>query len=145
MAQSLLILTNTPALGLALRHSARHALGDDISLASMTYQESIALLTPRRIQETDMFILDLFRDYPGGLRAEGVVLAQRWLPRTPCLIVSPLYLAHELQCPAYWDVAAEDSLIARIRQIRDAPFLCRRNFERLTQRFERYLALPPQH
>ena len=145
MPRSILIITDKPALGTALTHAARIASSDEDSVHTMIYRETIALLTPERIRETDFFILDLFREYPGGTRAEGITLARRWMPRTPCLIISPLYLSAEIGCPGYWDVSATDTLPERIEHILSRPHLCSRGFDRLTSRFSDYLELPPQH
>ncbi len=145
MPDSILILTNTKALGSALMLAAKAAVKDERAIFAMTYQESIALLTPQRIRETGFFILDLFRDYPGGSRAEGIVLARRWMPRTPCLIVSPLYLSRQIDCPGYWDVEANDTLPERISHILVNPHLCRRGLNELERLFSTHLKLPPQH
>jgi hypothetical protein len=125
--------------------SVRTAVGRDVPVFSITYTESLALLTPQRVEETDLFILELFRDYPGGHRAEGVVLAERWRYRKPFLIVAPLHVAHQVQCLGYWDTAAEDSLVGRIRRILSFPERCNEGFERIQERFAQMLALPPQH
>lgn len=145
MSDSILILTNTKALGSALMLAAKAAVKDKRAIFAMTYQESIALLTPQRIRETGFFILDLFRDYPGGSRAEGVVLARRWMPRTPCLIVSPLYLSRQIDCPGYWDVEANDTLPERISHILINPYLPAQGLEKVEKCFSNYLKLPPQH
>ncbi len=145
MSDSILILTNTKALGSALMLAAKAAVNDERPIFAMTYQESIALLTTQRIRETGFFILDLFRNYPGGQRAEGIVLAKRWMPRIPFLVVSPLYLSAKLGCPGYWDVSADDPLTERMRQISFDPQICIRGFEKLEQSFSGYLELPPQH
>lgn len=142
---SCLIITNHEPLGLSLTRVARAAVGQDAPVFSITYAESLALLTPQRIKETDLFILELFRDYPGGRRAEGVVLAERWRYRKPFLIVSPLYLAQQIQYPGYWDTAAKDSLTDRIHHLYNSPQQCNEGFDRMKARFMRMLELPPQH
>ena len=142
---SYLILTNTEPLGLSLIRAVRTAAGNDVPAFAMTYAESIVLLNPQRIEETDFFILDLFRDYPGGRRAEGIVLAERWLHRKPFLVISPLYLAEKISCPGYWDISSSDSLIDRIIHIASSPHLCIEGFEVLKNRFTQLLTLPPQH
>ncbi len=142
---SCLIITNNELLGLSLTRVARAAVGQDAPVFSITYAESLALLTPQRIRETDFFILELFRDYPGGRRAEGVVLAKRWMYRKSFLIVSPLHVSQQIQCPGYWDTEAKDSLVDRIHQIMSTPRYCNEGFDRMKERFMRMLELPPQH
>lgn len=125
--------------------TVRAAVGRDLPVYSITYAESLALLTPTRVEETELFILELFRDYPGGCRAEGVVLAERWRYRKTFLIVAPLHVAHQIKCPGYWDTAAEDPLVERIRHILSFPQQCNAGFEKVQERFAQMLALPPQH
>nr|VFJ45720.1 MAG: hypothetical protein BECKDK2373C_GA0170839_101243 [Candidatus Kentron sp. DK] len=142
---SCLILTDSEALGLSLTRVLRATMGRDTSIVSITYAESPALLTPRRIEEANLLVLDLFREYPGGIRAEGVVLAERWMYRKPFLIVSPLYISQQLRCPGYWDIEAEDSLVDRVQHTLRFPRECTEGFEHVKKRFGRFLALPPQH
>jgi len=85
---STLVITNGEALGMALTRAAQAVLGKHSPVFSITYAETIALLTPQHIKETDFFILELLRTYPGGQRAEGIVLAERLIYRKPFLIVS---------------------------------------------------------
>nr|VFJ43653.1 MAG: hypothetical protein BECKDK2373B_GA0170837_100616 [Candidatus Kentron sp. DK] len=142
---SCLILTDSEALGLSLTRVLRVAMGRDAPVFSLTYAESPALLTPQRIDESDVLVLDLFREYPGGIRAEGVVLAERWMYRKPFLIVSPLSISQQLRCPGYWDIEAEDSLVHRVQHTLRFPRECTEGFEHVKKRFGRFLALPPQH
>jgi len=142
---SCLILTDGEALGFSLTRVLHVATSPEARIFSLTYAESPALLTPQRIDEADLLVLDLFREYQGGIRAEGVVLAERWMRRKPFLIVSALYLSEQLRCPGYWDVAARDSLIDRVQAILRFPRECGNGFERVKARFHRFLALPPQH
>lgn len=142
---SYLIITNREPLGLSMTCAVRAAVGRDVPVFSMTYAESLALLTPQRVKETDFSILDLFRDYPGGRRTEGVVLAERWMYRKPFLVVSPLHVSQQIQCLGYWDTEAKDTLIERIQLILDVPQLCIDGFERMKRGFIRMLELPPQH
>jgi len=144
-APAVLVITNQLPLGHALRVAVETATDQNTRVTSITYKESIALLTPQQFRESDLVVLELFRDYPGGQRAEGVTLAERWLHKTPFLVVSPLFLANRIRCPGYWDVAAEDSIVERIRQNLGNPRLCGENFRDFKTLFSRYLAIPSQH
>ena len=53
--------------------------GHDWALRAMTYENLRALLTPRVMRSTNLFVLDLFRSYSTGLRAEGMAVAQALL------------------------------------------------------------------
>ena len=142
---STLVITNGEALGMALTRSAQSVVGKHSSVFSITYAETIALLTPQRIKETDFFIMELLRTYPGGQRAEAIVLAERLIYRKPFLIVSPLHLARKIHCPAYWDTEAGEPLTDRIRHVLSGPKQCTENFDRLKDSFSGMMALPPQH
>jgi len=142
---SVLIITNHTSLGLALTRSAQSVVEKHSPVFSITYTETMALLTPSRIKETDFFIMELLRTYPGGQRAEGVVLAERLIYRKPFLIVSPLHLAQKIQCPGYWDTEAKDSPVDRIRGLLNFPHQCTEGFERMKANFSRMMELPPQH
>lgn len=140
-----LILTDREPLGEALRRAAQAALGPKATIYTMTYHESIALLTSRRSEETDFAILELFRIYAGGNRAEGLVLAERWKHQRPSLIVSPLHVARELACPGYWDPSDPDPLVDRIRWIAAFPGQANEGRGRLLNHFRGSLDVPPQH
>jgi len=142
---SVLVITNRKALGLALTRTAQSVVGKHSPVFSITYAETIALLTPQRIKETDFFILELLRTYPGGQRAEGIALAERWIYRKPFLIVSPLHLAQKIQCLGYWDAEAKDSPGERIRNILSIPYQCTEGFDRVKSTFSKMMVLPPQH
>nr|VFK24710.1 MAG: hypothetical protein BECKMB1821G_GA0114241_100946 [Candidatus Kentron sp. MB]VFK27022.1 MAG: hypothetical protein BECKMB1821I_GA0114274_10026 [Candidatus Kentron sp. MB]VFK74938.1 MAG: hypothetical protein BECKMB1821H_GA0114242_101247 [Candidatus Kentron sp. MB] len=140
-----LIITDQEALGISLTRILRAVMDRNAQVFSITYAESPALLTPQRINDTDFLVLELFRDYPGGIRAEGLVLAERWMYRKPFLIVSPLHVSREIRCPGYWDTQAKDCLAQRIRYLISAPKECVKRFEQIKERFGRFLTLPPQH
>jgi len=72
------------------------------------------MLSPRLLGGTDLFVLELWRTYPTGLRAEGLAVAEELIrQRARPLVVSPLALGNESGVPWYWDLGSEDSLGAR--------------------------------
>ncbi|CAG1023378.1 hypothetical protein MTYM_02408 [Methylococcales bacterium] len=142
---TVMVITNSEPLSISLINAARLASNPELSAYAITYSESLTFLTPRRVEEIDFFILELFRLYPGGQRAEGLVLADRWKYRKSFLIVAPLYVSHQIRCPGYWDAAAEDSLVERIHHIMSFPERCLQGFEKLQERFSQMRNLPPQH
>lgn len=142
---SFLIITNQEPLGLSLTRVVQKTVGQDTPVFPITYDKSPTLLSPLRMKNTDFLILDLFRDYPAGRRAEGIILAERWLFRKPFLIVSPLHIALTLECPGYWDTQSSDNLDERISHILNTPRSCNEGFDRVKVLFSRLLKLPPQH
>lgn len=111
---------------------------------AITYQECEIQLG-HLVGETDLFILELFRHYPGGMRAEGVTLAQRLALRGKAsLIVSPLYVPalHQL---GYWDVACADTLEEHIQKFVANPGFAMEKLDELVNYFGGLLDIPPQH
>lgn len=122
---------------------ARKCVAPDHALA-ITYRECEVQLG-HLVEETDLFILELFRHYPGGTRAEGVTLAQRLALRGKAsLIVSPLYVP-ALQQSGYWDVACGDTLEERIQKFVANPRLALEKLDELAKYFGAFLEIPPQH
>jgi hypothetical protein len=143
--QNILVITNSVELGCSIQRILCVHFAATAAVFSVTYPESKVLLTPQRVEETSLFVVELFRPYAGGLRAEGLVLADRWRRRKPSLVVSPLYLAGELHCPGYWDAASEDTLVARVEQIVRFPERCFQGFDGVYRCFKPMLKLPSQH
>ena len=74
--------------------------GDRWRIRHVTYEGFRGLLSERLLRETDLFVLDLWRTYPTGLRAEGGAVAEE-LAKQRCrsLIVSPLCLKLDHRLP----------------------------------------------
>ena len=142
---NVVVITDSTELGRWIQRILDLRFAATAAVFSITYSESNVLLTPDRIKETSLFVLELFRSYPGGLRAEGLVLADRWRRHKPCLVVSPLHLAAELRCEGYWDTASEDTLAARAERIVRLPERRYGGFDRMLHCFEPMLKIPPQH
>lgn len=121
-------------------------MGDRAAIFSLIYSNCIRQLTSDLIAQTDLFVLELFRQYPGGLRAEGVALAEKLARRGKrSLIVSPLFLAQHLRCDCYWDVASKDSLAARVARVGTSARPLSTEIKILLDFFAPHLAIPPQH
>lgn len=137
------VITQEPSL----LTSVRMILAQEVEwqVSGILWSQSPALLRPDTLKECDLVVAELFRTYDHGTRAEGVILAERFHGQPPFLIIAPRYRSHEIDCPGYWDVAAEDSLLNRIRSILKNPLAAQQNFERLQAAMSRYLAIPKQH
>lgn len=118
--KSILIITDYQALADSLALVAQSCVPGN-AVTTMTYARIPSELAAR-IPITDAFILGLFRQYPGGLRAEGVALAGILIPRGKrVLVISPLHIPALVDNPAYWDTASKKPLRERIRDIVEAP------------------------
>jgi hypothetical protein len=140
-----LVITERVELGQSIQRLLTQHFAKGVTVFSFTFAESQMFLTPRRIDETGLFVLDLLRPYPGGLRAEGLVLADRLRWRAPSLLVSPLYLSEGLECMAYWDTSCEDTLAARAERLLSGSESSMEGFDRIVDCFERMLRIPRQH
>jgi hypothetical protein len=142
----ILAITNRVELAEAIGRATRIAFTDLCEFTGITYSMCPAHLTPRAIEEADLFVIELLRSYPGGLRAEGVALGRRLAAkRKRVLIVSPLSLASRLSCQCYWDVAADESVSGRITRLFLESTEWVSELERLEAMFLSLLAIPPQH
>lgn len=124
---------------------AIRAVASDIPVTSMLYNECPAMLTAARVGGTTLFVVELLRNYPGGVRAEGVALADQLLSRRkPTLILSPLVLPH-VQGEGYWDTAASDTLSDRVRRLLAVAGRLWPVPQELRAAVAHLMALPPQH
>ena len=141
--KSILILTDHQALADSLLRIVRAVFAEDIVKAS-TYMKTPGILSTR-LTDTDILILGLFRQYPGGLRAEGVALAALLTPRgKKVLVVSPLHIPRLANNPAYWDTASATTLSWRLSHLADCSSQ-RAALVEMQRIFDPTLRIPPQH
>ena len=82
------------------------------------YDRFGTLLSPCMLQSTSLIIVDLWRTYPTGLRAEGVAVAEALARfQLNALIVSPLALSLNPPVSSYWDLASGISLPDCVRNL----------------------------
>jgi hypothetical protein len=145
-APMVLVLTDTEDLRETVDRLIRRCLGPEASVSSVQYARSDVFLTPARIESSTFFVLDLLRRYPGGLRAEGVALAERLVLRAKrVLVFSPLSLADEVRLDAYWDLASPDTLGERVAGLISRPVPPAEQWDRLVVPLRHLLRIPPQH
>ena len=112
----IMIVGDTMAFGTMLAAILKGSELAPVRLRHTTYESFRSMLSPRMIRGTDLFILELWRTYPTGLRAEGVAVAEELIRhRARPLVVSPLSFGSDANLSWYWDVACGDSLSDRCR------------------------------
>ncbi len=118
----------------------------DEQVIGTTYREC-AIYLPRLIEENSVFVLELLRRCPGGIRAEGVALGESLFARgKTALIVSPLSLSRDIRWACYWDVSDELKLADKLRGlISGEAAVSRSDWDRLQSVFRALLRMPPQH
>lgn len=109
----IVVVGDTPAFGKTVAAILTHS-DSTARLRHTTYENFIGLLTPRLIRDTDIFLLELWRTYPMGLRAEGMSVAEVLIQRRAVpLVISSLAFGPELDLPWYWDLGSVDTLVQR--------------------------------
>lgn len=113
-AANLLIVGDTPHFGRVVAAILGNGALGPARQRHTTYEGFRGMLSPRLLGSTDLFVLELWRTYPTGLRAEGLAVAEELIrQRARPLVASPLALGSESGVPWYWDLASEDTLEAR--------------------------------
>jgi hypothetical protein len=109
-----MIVGDTHAFGKVMSEIKARGGSTVAPIRRSTYERFSGMLTQRMLRETDLFVLELWRTYPTGLRAEGLAVAQELRRlRSKALVISPLFVAGEVNLPWYWDLGATDSVDAR--------------------------------
>jgi len=141
---------DSPAFGRAMRAVIQGGLTGKASVRHTTYDSLRGILTPKLIRNTDLFVLELWRTYSTGLRAEGLVVWEE-LRRQHALslIVSPLAVGSETDTPFYWDLASENDLEERCRRLLGGgfrvPSMGSAEQKKLKSLLRDYLAKPAGH
>jgi hypothetical protein len=108
----LLIVGDTPQFGRTISLILDDAQNQKWTIRHTTYEGFRGMLSLRLFQETDLFVLDLWRTYPTGIRAEGIAVAEQLARQhAKSLVVSPLSIGRGQDAPGYWDMASSTSLI----------------------------------
>lgn len=143
----IMIVGDTPAFGKMVAAILRSGEIETVRLRHTTYESFRGMLSPRLIRGTDLFILDLWRTYSTGLRAEGLAVAEELIRhRALPLVVSPLSFGSETSLSWYWDVASADALGDRCRRLlKSGAIPPMRGAERLNSCLEAYLVKPAGH
>lgn len=143
----LLIVGDTPQFGRTISLILDDAPNQKWTIRHTTYEGFRGMLSPRLFQETDLFVLDLWRSYPTGIRAEGIAVADQLARQhAKSLVVSPLSIGQGEDTPAYWDIASSTSLIQHCdRLLRDKGRKPKAVPENLKNLLRNFLAAPAGH
>ena len=116
--QRVLIVGDTLAFGRVIQAVIESGIRTHTIVHHTTYEGFRAILTPRLIKYTGLFILDLWRTYSTGLRAEGLAVAEELLRQHALsLVVSSLSCAVEGDMPFYWDLASTQDITTRCEHL----------------------------
>jgi len=116
--QRILIVGDTPLFSQAIAGILSNLTPTPWQIQQTTYDRFSSLLSPRLLQATNLIIVDLWRTYPTGLRAEGVAVAETLARfQLKALIVSPLALGVSPPVSSYWDLSSGISLPDCVRNL----------------------------
>lgn len=113
-----MIVGDTPTFGHTVTKILKMESRDAWDIRHTTYPSLRGILTPRFLREIDCFVLELFRTYPTGIRAEAIPVAEelgRLQVRT--MIVSPLALGEIAAADGYWDTGTHGRISDRIERL----------------------------
>lgn len=137
MRATLVTIADTDETARTLDLYLRSSLGEDTDSYFMTYRRT--LLSGTLVRRMDLLILELLARDNEGYRAEGIFGAEKWaMSRKRVLIVSGAARSDSIDCPGYWDLAAQDLLSERIRRLIDAPPIRIADLAGLKKQFSRY-------
>jgi hypothetical protein len=141
---SVAVITDGESLCDVLMRHAKAVFGEH-NVRGFLYSESDVYL-PRLMEECDCFVLELFRNYPGGLRAEGVALGSNLAQRGKRVIIfSPLSLEGKISMPCYWDTADFRAPHKALNDLHYGDLASPEEWRLLRGVFEKLLPVPPQH
>lgn len=145
--QRILIVGDTPLFSQAIAGILSNLTPTPWQIQQTTYDRFSSLLSPRLLQATNLIIVDLWRTYPTGLRAEGVAVAEALARfQLNALIVSPLALSLNPPVSSYWDLASgislPDCVCNLLREDRAPELLIP---ERIKQPLQAFLRAPEGH
>jgi len=134
MSVCVVTITDAEELARVVDSYLRCLFGSEVESYFMTYSRS--LLSGSLLRKTDLFILELLRRDDLGYRAEALFAAEKWAPLGKrVLVVSGGTSSGDVGSPAYWDMAASDTLCERIRNCLHAPPASAQDIQRMRTRF----------
>ena len=109
---------------------------------------SVPLCSFELIKQTSLFVLEFFRRYPTGLRAEGLTVATRLLDaRRPIVLVSPAIIDMEQRLQFLWTPDSQRTLSSICETALHAAVTkeSRSSLKRIADRLGKYLDIPTGH
>ncbi|MCC7336423.1 MAG: hypothetical protein IT422_15140 [Pirellulaceae bacterium] len=116
------LVIGTDDFGRVIEQSVLTACTVDSFVRHTTWESAMAIWTPRLFQLTDLFILEMFRQYDTGFRAEGLATAALIAEHGAMpLVVSPFEMTEQVGGPRgfIWDACQSDSLADRVLKLLD--------------------------
>ncbi len=140
------VIGDRPAFGRVVSHLLAIDVPDwDIRYA--TYEQSRALWGQDVLRKTSLFVLELFRRYPSGLRAEGIGVARKLMEEgRRFLIISPIGIS--VAKGLVWSPEDKQGLVAICESAATNPRIIPgqvQMLDSLSRMFDGYLKIPTGH
>ena len=141
--KTIVTVTDSEGLAIALDRYLRVTFRDGVLSYYMTYQDKSARLSGTLYQQADLFILEMFRSYDSGLRAEAIPAAQvLWKNGKKAVIVSGSAKGEQIDSPIYWDLGSRVSLLEVIKGVVDQMIDVEKELRKLKEVFKEYCFTP---
>ncbi len=141
MKTCLITICDTEIMAQSIDLYFRNFLASKIESYFMTYKHRV--LSGRLFHQADVFVLDLFGHDDLGYRAEGLIIAEKWIKAgKKVLVVSGAAKASIVDITWYWDLGAKDLLHDRLATIIQLPVPEPEIFKPLRKIFHVYCRKP---
>ena len=144
--KTIVTITDSEGLAIALNRYLRCMHGDDIESCYMTYQNKSAQLSGALYQQADVFILEMFRSYDLGLRAEAIPVAENlWNNGKKAVIVCGSAKGENIRSSIYWDMGSRVSFCELLKGVTTQVIDCENELSKLKEIFKEYCFTPSHH
>ena len=120
--KNIVTITNTFLMGKALERIYKYFQPTCCNYYHLTFQQIQSHLSSKLFHKSDLFILELFKNYDGKFRAEGVTAGEKIVGKAKQIfIISPLSLPEQFDTLFYWDVKSKIDFENKIQQLNLSP------------------------
>lgn len=144
--KTIVTITDSEGLAIALDRYLRCTYSDDIESYYMTYRNKSAQLSGALYKQADVFILEMFRSYDLGLRAEAIPVAENlWDNGKKAVIVCGSAKGEKIRSPIYWDIGSRVSFYELLESINTQVIDWKKELSKLKEIFKEYCFTPSHH
>lgn len=143
--KTIVTITDSEGLAIALHRFLRCTYSDDIESYYMTYRNKSARLS-LVYKQADLFILEMFRSYDLGLRAEAIPVAENlWNNGKKAVIVCGSAKGENIRSSIYWDLGSRASFCELLKKINTQVIDWKEELSKLKEIFKEYCFSPSHH
>ncbi|MCK5230154.1 MAG: hypothetical protein KAR13_07810 [Desulfobulbaceae bacterium] len=144
--KTIVTITDSEGLAIALDRYLRCTFNDDIESYYMTYRNKSAQLSGALYKQADLFIIEMFRTYDCGLRAEAIpVVENLWGNGKKAVIVCGSAKGENIRSSIYWDLGSRVSFSDMIKGVVTQEINVEEELGKLKDVFKEYCFTPSHH